>query len=101
MATPPAQEGAPAPAISSAPGGKVGTSYLIFIDDAFSIANQRNIVLRSLADNLRLGPEDQVAVVAYDGRTIDRLKDWTRDTGALRQALIQAQSRRTRRTTRS
>lgn len=95
MATPPAEEGAPAPAVSSAPGGKVGTSYLIFIDDAFSIANQRNMVLRRLADDLRLGPADQVAVVAYDGGTIDLLSDWTRDAGALRQALTQAQSRPT------
>ncbi|HSG38204.1 MAG TPA: VWA domain-containing protein, partial [Thermoanaerobaculia bacterium] len=95
MATPPAQESGPAPAVSSAPGGKVGTSYLIFIDDAFAIANQRDVVLRRLAESLRLGPADQVAVVAYDGRTIDLLNDWTRDAGDLRQALTQAQSRPT------
>lgn len=95
MATPPVQEDGLAPAISSAPGGKVGTSYLIFIDDAFSIANQRNVVLRRLAQELRLGPADQVAVVAYDGRTIDLLNDWTRDAGDLRRSLAQAQSRPT------
>jgi VWFA-related protein len=93
MATPPVQEGAPAPAISLAPDGKVGTSYLIFIDDSFSIQPQRNIVLRRLAEGLKLRPEDEVAVVAYDGRRIDLLTGWTSDRGTLRQTLAKAQQR--------
>lgn len=93
MATPPAEEGALAPAISSAPGGRVGTSYLVFIDDSFSIAPQRNIVLRRLAEDLSLGPADEVAVVAYNGHKIDLLTNWTNDRGALRQTLAKAQQR--------
>ncbi|HEX6902332.1 MAG TPA: VWA domain-containing protein [Thermoanaerobaculia bacterium] len=95
MATSPAKEGEPAPAVSTAPGGKVGTSYLIFIDEAFTIFNQRNVVLQRLVESLRLDPADQGAVVAYDGRNIDLLSDWTRDAGALKQTLTQAQARST------
>ncbi len=93
MATPPVEEGAPAPAISLAPDGKVGTSYLIFIDDSFSIQPQRNLVLRRLAKGLKLGPADEAAVVAYDGRRIDLLSGWTSDGGTLRQTLAKAQQR--------
>jgi VWFA-related protein len=93
MATPPVEPGAPAPAAASAPGGKVGTSYLVFIDESFSIGAQRDLVLRRLADSLRLGAEDRMAVVAFDGRRIDLLSDWTADREALRQVLQKAQLR--------
>src|SRR5215218_9665521 len=53
---------------SVAPEGAVGTSYLIFIDDYFAIASQRNSVLAAFkADLARLGPEDRMAIVSYDG----------------------------------
>ena len=59
---------------------KVGTSYLIFIDNAFSIDVQRNLVLSRLEQDLRLGPEDRVAVVSYDGRP-RLLSGWTGEVG--------------------
>jgi VWFA-related protein len=94
MATPPAEPGSPAPAAASAPGGKVGTSYLVFIDDSFSIAAQRDIVLRRfLGDLQRLHAGDRMAVVAFDGRKIDLLSDWTEDREALRRTLETAQRR--------
>jgi VWFA-related protein len=93
MATAPAGAGVPEPAISPAPGGKVGTSYLVFIDDSFSIAAQRNVVLKQLAGDLRLGPADRVAVVAFDGRKISLLQDWTADAASVRRTLEQAQER--------
>lgn len=97
MATPPGEPAGPAPATSLAPGGKVGTSYLVFIDDSFSIAAQRDVVLQRLARDLgRLGPEDRVAVVSFDGRKIDLLTDWTGDRGALQAALEAAQRRPSR-----
>ena len=96
MATPPVESGAPAPAASSAPGGKVGTSYLVFIDDAFTIAAQRDVVLRKLlADLGRLGAGDQMAVLEFDGLRINRLTDWTSDRGALRRVFEEAQKRPT------
>ena len=50
---------------SLAPGSPVGTSYLVFIDEFFSLNIRRNEVLRALkADLSRLGPEDRMAVVA-------------------------------------
>ena len=96
MATAPIESGAPAPAASSAPGGKVGTSYLVFIDEAFSIAAQRDVVLRRLlADLGRLGAGALMAVVAFDGLKIDRLTDWTGDREALRRTFEEAQKRPT------
>lgn len=84
MASFPTEPGEPAAALSSAPGGKVGTSYLVFIDESFAIGAHRDMVLSRLAKDLgRLGPEDRMAVVAFDGRRIDRLSDWTGDQGAL------------------
>lgn len=96
MATPPAEPGAPAPAAASAPGGKVGTSYLVFIDESFGIKTQRDVVLRSLAAGLRLGAEDRMAVVAFDGRRIVLLSDWAGDREVLRKTLAQAQLRPSR-----
>ncbi len=96
MATPPAEPGAPAAATASAPGGKVGTSYLVFIDESFGIKAQRDVVLQRLSADLRLGAEDRMAIVAFDGRQIDLLSDWTGDREALRQTLSQARRRPTR-----
>jgi VWFA-related protein len=96
MATPPIEPGSLAPATEWAPGGKVGTSYLVFVDESFGIKAQRDVVLRRLAADLRLGAEDRMAVVAFDGRRIDLLSDWTGDREALRKTLEQAQLRPSR-----
>lgn len=99
MATSPApsdtEPGGPEPATSSAPGGKVGTSYLVFIDESFSIAAQRDVVLQRLSRELRLGLEDRMAVVAFDGRKLHLLSDWTGDPEAVRRTFQQAQERPT------
>src|SRR5262249_15322984 len=62
-------ERAPVPGLPAlAPGSPVGTSYLVFIDDLFSLAPRRNEALKALKDSIsRLGPEDRMAIVAYDG----------------------------------
>jgi VWFA-related protein len=94
MASYPSEPGEPAPAPAVAPGGKVGTSYLVFIDDSFSIGAHRDLVLDRLARDLgRLRPEDRMAVVAFDGRRIDRLSDWTGDRAALARVLAEARRR--------
>jgi VWFA-related protein len=74
----------------------VGTSYLIFIDDAYSIDVQRNRVLDRLARDLKLGPEDRAAVVSYDDRPA-LLAAWTGDAQRVREALDKARSRPVRR----
>jgi VWFA-related protein len=66
----------------------------VFIDDSFSIAAQRNVVLARLQRSLRLGSEDRMAVVSFDGRRLSLLSDWTGDAEALRRTLEQAQGRR-------
>jgi VWFA-related protein len=78
-----------------APGSPVGTSYLVFVDDFFSLEARRNDVLESLKDELgRLGPEDRMAIVAYDGRTLDMLSSWSNSERALSRALNEAIGRR-------
>ncbi|HEY0781072.1 MAG TPA: VWA domain-containing protein [Thermoanaerobaculia bacterium] len=74
-----------------APGSPVGTSYLVYIDDYFSVAARRNEVLRSLKDDLtRLGPEDRMAIIAYDGRKLDMLSSWSQNQRELGRAIEQA-----------
>ncbi len=78
-----------------APGEAVGTRFLVFIDDSFSIRGQRNRVLRNLEKQLQyLAPEDHMAVVAFDGREIDLLTTWTNSRRTLERALRQAGERR-------
>ncbi len=78
-----------------APGEAVGTRYLIFIDDSFSIPAQRNRVLRRLSDQLPLlGADDHMAVVAFDGDSIDMLSSWTRSIPELERVFEQAGERR-------
>lgn len=80
------------PALS--PGSPVGTSYVIFIDDYFSVAARRNEVLRQLMDDLgRLGPEDRMAVVAFDGKKIDMLSNWSGIERELHRAFQEAMTR--------
>jgi len=89
---------APSPAVATVPdlvpGSPVGTSYLVFVDDFFSIARDRNQVLKSLAGELsRLTPEDRMAVVAYDGSRLDLVSTWTNSVPQLERALRKAESR--------
>jgi VWFA-related protein len=99
--TPAGLEGAP-PATESAvvqglTEGPVGTYYLVFIDDFFSIAAQRNAVLLAMKEDLgRLGPADRMAIVAYDGGRLAMLSNWSGSQADLAQALDTAIARKTR-----
>lgn len=76
------------------PGETVGTSYLVFIDDYWSIAHDRNALLLAMADDLSfLAPGDRMAIVAYDGKGVDMLTSWTDSPRELRRALSDAQAR--------
>ena len=71
-----------------------GTSYLVFVDDYFSIAAQRDAVLKSLQKSLGvLAPQDRMAVVAYDGGRLAQLSGWTSSRDELAAALDRAMAR--------
>ncbi len=91
----PSEEG-PVPGLPGlAPGSPVGTSYLVFIDDFFSVGTRRNEVLKQLEDKVaQLGPEDRMAIVAYDGRKLEMLSSWSRSERDLGRAFSNARARR-------
>jgi len=90
-----AGEAPPVPGLPAlAPGSPVGTSYLVFIDDFFAISPRRNEVLKSLKDQLTLlGPDDRMAIVAYDGRAVEMLSSWSNSQRTLGRAYEQAVGR--------
>lgn len=77
-----------------APGTPVGTSYLVFIDEYFSVARDRDQVLRRMVQDLpRLGPEDRMALVAFDGKGLTLLSSWSSSPSALERAFRTALGR--------
>ncbi len=79
---------------SLASGEPIGVSYLVFIDDYFSIAQDRNRVLDALDDQLAdLRPEDRMAIVAYDGNHVEMLSSWSRPGPFLEHAIQKARRR--------
>jgi VWFA-related protein len=98
VAPPAAAEGSPAPAAAPAvePGGAVGTSYLVFIDDYFSLKIRRDEVLKALKGDLaRLGPEDRMAIVAFDGGRLTMVSNWSQSQNQLARAFDEAMTRPT------
>ena len=82
------------PAAPVAPAEAVPRSYLVFVDESFSVSEPRNVVLEKLEADLGLmGPEDQMAVLAFNGSKIEVLSPWTRDKAGLAQVLRQARQR--------
>ena len=81
---------------SLAPGSPVGTSYLVFIDNFFSLGPRRDEVLRNLKEQLsRLGPEDRMAIVAWDGGQVEMLTSWSNSARQLGSAIEKALGERT------
>jgi VWFA-related protein len=94
---PAGSEAHPAAGPSVVPGEAVGTFYLVFVDDFFAQTPHRNKVLETLKDQLaRLGPDDRMAVVAFDGGRLDMLTSWTNNTRDLSRAFSDAMARPTR-----
>lgn len=76
------------------PDTAVGTSFLLFVDDFFSIKRDRDRVLDRLEEDFaELTPQDQVAAVAFDGKTVDLLTTWTNSPTQLSDALRKARQR--------
>ncbi len=95
---PPAAERAPKTetAVQGLTEGPVGTYYLVFIDDYFSVASNRDVVLKGLKGDLgRLGPNDRMAIVAYDGGRLAMLSNWSGSQADLAKAFDQAMTRKT------
>ncbi len=93
VALAPAAGAAALPGVPAAAAGRtVGTSYLVFVDDWFPIERDRNRVLQALAEDLpSLGPDDRMAVVAFDGGRVEMLTSWTgsrRELGRTLQAAM-------------
>ncbi|MEE8524739.1 MAG: VWA domain-containing protein, partial [Thermoanaerobaculia bacterium] len=89
----------PAESTSSVPGlvsgEEVGTSYLVFIDELFTRSTERNRVLKAMAPEVwRLGPEDRMAVVAFNGRRVDMLSTWSQEPRDLELAFEDAMTRK-------
>lgn len=77
-------------------GGTVGASFLVFVDEYFTIAKDRDRVLDRLIEELpRLGARDRIAAVAFNGRDLDLLSSWTADLPAMAETLRQAKNRPT------
>ncbi|HET9210458.1 MAG TPA: VWA domain-containing protein [Thermoanaerobaculia bacterium] len=87
----------PAPvAADAAPPSQavVGRSLLVFIDDLFSTAKQRDRMLEALERDLKLlQPEDRMAIAAFFGGRVDVLCGWTGDRAVLAAALQAARKR--------
>ena len=76
------------------PEGPVGTNYLIFIDEVSAIRQSRNRILQHIEEDLdELGPADRVALVAFDGRSLTRITDWTSSRDEIEAALSRARDR--------
>jgi VWFA-related protein len=83
-----------APGAPVAAGEEVGRSYLVYVDDSFSLTNRRNAVLEKLESDLSLlGPADQMAILAFDGARLSVLCPWTGDAETLRKTLALARQR--------
>ncbi len=81
-----------APGIQS--GQSVGTSYLVFLDEMFTVARDRDLVIKGLIERLGdMGPQDRMAVVAFTGERVEMLTSWEQDRDKLREVLENAQSR--------
>lgn len=78
------------------PGEPVETSYLVFIDELFAIARDRDRVVAALQEQLpRLGPRDRMAIVAYNGKDLEMLSSWSQSVPALERVLEDAVRRPT------
>lgn len=79
------------PAVTS--GEPVERSYVVFIDEFFSMPKDRDEIIRSLIGDLdQMDPGDRMAIVAYDGE-LALLSHWSSSRDHLRRTLQQALER--------
>ncbi|MCP3962179.1 MAG: VWA domain-containing protein [bacterium] len=69
---------------SVTPGEVVGTSFLLFVDNFFGVARDRELVIEEVTQQVSgFGPEDRLAIVAFDGRELDLVADWSSSPDAI------------------
>ncbi len=79
-----------------APGEEVGTSFLVFIDEYFSLPTDRDRLLNRMIEQLpNLTPRDRMAVVAFNGQEVDMLSSWSQSVETLTRVLEEARERPT------
>ncbi len=79
-----------------APGVPVPTSYLVFIDEYFSLPTDRNRLVKRMIDQLPfLSAEDRMAVVAFNGKKVEMLSSWSQSATELERVFQQALERTT------
>jgi VWFA-related protein len=79
-----------------AAGSPVATSYLVFVDELFTLERDRDRALDRLRGELPgMGPEDRMAIVAFDGKRVEMLSTWSGSVPALERALTEAGRRKT------
>lgn len=84
----------PAAVPGMVPGRPAGTSYLVFVDEYFTRAQERNRVLQGISEQLSgLGREDRMALVAFNGRKLEMLSNWSQDPDELRRVIAGAMNR--------
>jgi VWFA-related protein len=72
-----------------------GTNYLVYIDDYFAVASQRDLILAGLRASLdQLRPEDHMAIVAFDGARLSLLSGWSDSPRQLAAAIDRAMARK-------
>ena len=77
--------------------GSQGTSLLVFIDEVFPIGRDRNLALDQLIETVSMmGSNEQMAVVAFNGKQPETLTDWTRSPDALHGVFKKAKKRMAR-----
>ena len=73
---------------SVTPGEVVGTSFLLFVDNFFGHQRDRQLVLDDLIEQLPgFGPKDRMAIVAFDGRQLDLVGNWSTTPAEIAQNL--------------
>jgi len=78
-------------------GKPSGTSFLVFIDEFFSLDRDKQQVLNALKKRIQNAADwsqhDRVAIVSWDGKGIVVLTDWTNDKTAVLAAIDEASAR--------
>ncbi len=69
-------------------GARVGTNYLVYVDDNHTLFHVRRPFVENLIHDLRaMRPQDSMAIVAHQGTGLEMLSPWSSDTVQLEQAL--------------
>ncbi len=77
-------------------GAAVSTHYLVFIDEYFAVARDRDRAVDDLISQLpSLGAADRMAILAWSGGELELLSDWNRSASDLTRVLEAARDRPT------